>query len=80
MCGRLSILLAIVIISINSFFADNDKCGIRNSFQLINFKEYYVFLAITLFMISLPYLMFNKISTDINIENLLVLSTVYIIV
>ena len=64
-CGIL-----IIIFSIKAFFDDKDKWGIRNSFQLINFKEYYVFLAITLFMISLPYLMFNKIATDINIENL----------
>ena len=64
-CGIL-----IVIFSIKAFFADNDKWGIRDSFQQINYKEYYIFLGITLFMISIPYFMFDRISTNIDISNL----------
>ena len=62
--------ISIVIFSINAIFADNDKWGIRNNLKQINFREYYIFLGVTLFMISLPYLMFNKVPTNIDIANL----------
>jgi hypothetical protein len=62
--------ISIVLFSINAIFANNDKWGIRDSFQRINFKEYYIFCGVTLFMISLPYLMFDRVPTGIDIGNL----------
>ena len=62
--------ISIVIFSINAIMAPNDKWGIRNNWKQINFREYYIFIGVTLFMISLPYLMFNRVPTNIDIANL----------